>query len=82
MEDTQTPLGEIISWREWHSRPGADRLFPSLPSLRWFIDQNKRLLIERGALVLLRGQWHFVEPKAKETMLELMRAKALEQVAI
>lgn len=81
MEEIKTPLGDIISWRDWHSRPGADRLFPSLPSLRWFIDQNKRLLINRGALVILRGQWHFVEPQAKETILELLKAKALEQVS-
>ena len=81
MEETQTPLGDIMSWREWYSQPGADRLFPSLESLRWFINQNKVELIERGAMVRLRGQWHFVEPNAKQAMLELLRAKAMEQVA-
>lgn len=81
MEEKQTPLGDIMSWREWYSRPGADRLFPSLESLRWFINQNKVELIERGAMVRLRGQWHFVEPNAKQAMLALFREKAMEQVA-
>ena len=81
METQQTPLGDIQSWREWYSQPGADRLFPSLESLRWFINQNKTHLIESGAMVRLRGQWHFIEPQFKEVLMGIMRAKALEMAA-
>lgn len=38
----------------------ADRIevFPSGPSLDWYVRCHKPALIEAGALLLIRNQWH------------------------
>ena len=55
----------------WH---GAHRdLFPSEPSLRWFMRRHRDALVTQGALLKLRGSW-FVDSRAMTRLLpELLK---------
>lgn len=66
-------LESLVYWRDWHKREDAQRLFPSIHSLEWFMRNNEAALIASGAMVLLRQRWHFVTPDIDAVMLAIVR---------
>ena len=74
---TQNSLSAVENWREFHKSTDGKRLFPGLESLRWFIRENRDSLIQAGALVKIRGQWHLVRPEFDDAVIRTLREKAL-----
>ena len=73
---TFIPLfGDEGSWLS-----GNRHLFHSEQSLRWFLKRNDLRLIQADALVLIRAQWHVVEPKFSQALAEIFKSEALRAV--
>lgn len=75
--ETQKTLSAVENWRDFQQTPDGKRLFPGLESLRWFIRENRDHLIQAGALLKIRGQWHLVRPEFDEAVIRTLRDKAL-----
>lgn len=71
--EKSTGLESLVYWREWHKRDEAQRLFPSIHSLEWFMRSNEEALIASGAMLLFRQRWHFVVPEIESVMLAIVR---------
>lgn len=70
----QSPsLAGLRNWKEWQQSDEGLRLFPTHYSLLWFIRQHEAELIESGAMLKMRNQWHFVMPIFEQTVLEILR---------
>lgn len=66
MDTTQlSTLRKLAEYRQTRTH-----VFPSDSALQWFVRQNRDALVEAGALVMLTGQWHAVEPKFDAFVLE------------
>ncbi len=68
-------LTKLRSWKEWQQSEDGARLFPGPYSLLWFIRQNEEKLVQSGAMVKMRNQWHFVFPAFEEAILEILWQK-------
>ena len=78
MESTfSQTLSAVQNWRDFQKSPEGVRLFPGLESLRWFIRQHGDDLLKAGALIKIRGQWHVVRPEFDQSVIQLMRTKAI-----
>lgn len=75
--DSLKSLSSVENWRDFLNTPDGKRLFPSLESLRWFIREHRDTLIEAGAIIKIRGQWHLVRPEFDDSVIRALRAKAL-----
>ena len=70
----ESPIfADLRNWREWQKSEEGLRLFPTHYSLLWFIRQHEAKLIESGAMVKMRNQWHFVMPAFEKTVLGIVR---------
>jgi hypothetical protein len=54
-------------------------VFPSVPSLNWFIRQNRDELVERGALVEIAGCKQVNAPIMDDVVLEVGKRRAAER---
>lgn len=70
-------LSNVENWRDFQQSPDGKRLFPGLESLRWFIRENSNELVQAGALIKIRGQWHVVRPEFDAAVIDTMRRKAI-----
>ncbi len=75
--EAQKTLSAVENWRDFQQTPDGKRLFPGLESLRWFIRENRDRLIQAGALLKIRGQWHLVRPEFDDAVIRTMREKAM-----
>ncbi len=57
------------------------RIFPTESSARWFLRQHARELVERGAVLRLRGRWHAVMPRFEREALRLVRETTARAVS-
>jgi hypothetical protein len=70
------PLVAVKGSRGKSFQASAAHLFPSEPSIRWFVRRHRIRLVESGALVKLRGMW-FVDLTAWDAVFPtLLRADA------
>lgn len=76
-----TPLENMIGWRTFQKSPEGQRVFPSAESLRWYLRNNEKPLVEKGAVVKLRGQWFLVRPEFDQAVFDLAAEKARSQFA-
>jgi hypothetical protein len=73
---TLVPLTAVQGYRGKSFQALRANIFPSEPSIRWFVRRHKAALVKAGALVMLRGRWH-VDPSAWDSVLpRLLRADA------
>lgn len=81
--DTQAhkTLSAVENWRDFQQTADGKRLFPSLESLRWFIRENRDQLVQAGALIKIRGQWHVVRPEFDAAVVDTLRKKAISGLA-
>ncbi len=77
--DTQAhkTLSAVENWRDFQQTADGKRLFPGLESLRWFIRENRDQLVQAGALIKIRGQWHVVRPEFDAAVVDTLRKKAI-----
>jgi len=82
--DTQAhkTLGAVENWRDFQQTADGKRLFPGLESLRWFIRENRDQLVQAGALIKIRGQWHVVRPEFDAAVVDTLRKKAIAGLAV
>jgi hypothetical protein len=69
------PLYGVDSWRERNSH-----LFISDRALRYIVDQNRRALVEAGALVVIGGRYAAVLPAFDQMILEIASQAAGERI--
>lgn len=75
-----TTLDNLIGWRCFQKSPEGQRVFPSAESFRWYLRNNEKELVDRGAVVKLRGQWFLVRPTFDQTVIELATLKARTEI--
>ncbi len=82
--DTQAhkTLSAVENWRDFQQTADGKRLFPGLESLRWFIRENRDQLVQAGALIKIRGQWHVVRPEFDAAVVDTLRKKAIAGLAV
>ena len=56
-------------------RAQREHLFPSLSSFQWWLRTNRRLAIEAGALLLVRGRYH-VQPDKMDSCIAVAGEQA------
>lgn len=74
-------FADLRNWKEWQKSEEGLRLFPTHHSLLWFIRQHEAELIESGAMVKMRNQWHFVMPDFEKAILDIARQKVAKVIA-
>ena len=82
MEVTTQSLDRLQNWREFQQSNEGKRLFPCLGSLSWFLRQHRQELMRSGGLVKIRGQWHVVRPEFDDAVINVLQAKALNQLVV
>lgn len=75
-----TSLENLIGWRCFQKSPEGQRVFPSTESFRWYLRNNEMALVDRGAVVKLRGQWFLVRPTFDQAVIELATLKARAEI--
>jgi hypothetical protein len=53
----QTQVAQLMLRTEY--REQRQHIFPSQPSLDWFVRKHRAGLVEAGALLMLTGRWFF-----------------------
>jgi hypothetical protein len=66
--------GSLAPLEAYAARPGA--LFPSVPSLRWAIRENRERFAKAGALVILRGRIFLDVERFEREAVEIGRSVA------
>lgn len=76
----QATLNNLIGWRCFQKSPEGQRVFPSAESFRWYLRNNEKELVDRHAVVKLRGQWFLVRPTFDQAVIELATLRAGSEV--
>jgi hypothetical protein len=66
-----TILSNIQSKSEFLETPEGKSLFGSENALNWFERNHKKILVDSGALIKVRGSWYRDRPKYDEKVLEI-----------
>jgi hypothetical protein len=56
MESAASELEPFVTLAEYRAQ--RERFFPSPGALEWFCRENRTLLLDAGALVIIRGRLH------------------------
>ncbi|QWE17538.1 hypothetical protein [Polynucleobacter sp. AP-Nino-20-G2] len=78
MEDIS--LKNIQSRSEFLKTPEGKKLFGSSNALDWFERVNRKLLVEAGVLIKVRGGWYRIRPAYDAKVIEIARQLARKQV--
>ena len=73
------PLFGTASWQTEHA--GQPHGFSEAGG-RHFFHLHKKRLVEEGAVTLLRGQWHVIEPKFSEVRMQIAAEQARRMVGV
>lgn len=75
------PLAEYIDLRTLCGLPEVQSFFPSVGSARWFIDQNRKKLIDAAAVVIVAGRLMIHPESFQRTVIEIGREVAMAKLA-
>ena len=78
MEDVS--LSNIQSKSEFLETPEGKRLFGTTNAIDWFERVNRKLLVESGVLIKVRGSWHRIRPAYDMKVIEIAQAIARKQI--
>ena len=68
------PLAQVMSLDEYRAQ--RQRHFPSAGALEWYCRVNKPALVDAGALLKLRGQWHVHAERFDQAVLDIAQASS------
>ncbi len=71
------PLSNVQHWKKFLAE---SELFNNEDSIRWFIRRNEIALVEAGAAIKIRNQWHFVRPVFDELVIRICQGQTREIV--
>jgi hypothetical protein len=71
------PLDKVQHWKKFLAETD---LFEKEDAVRWFIRRNQRELVESGAIIKVRDQWHMVRPKFDEVFIQICQTRAVESL--
>jgi hypothetical protein len=71
------PLDKVQHWKSFLEE---SPLFDKEDAVRWFIRRNQRVLVDSGAIIRVRDQWHFVRPKFDEVFIQICQERAAESL--
>lgn len=63
-----TPISDVVRLGDYRTQ--RVNVFRSPAALEWFVRQHRQALIECGALLMLRGQWHANEQQFDAFVME------------
>jgi hypothetical protein len=71
------PLSRVQHWKAFLEE---SPLFDKEDAVRWFIRRNQRVLVDAGAIIKLRNQWHFVRPAFDEAFIQICQGRAAKSI--
>jgi hypothetical protein len=71
------PLDRVVHWKKFKE---SNDLFDTDNAVSWFIRKNQRVLVDAGALIKVRNQWHFVRPEFDQVFLDICKGRGVESV--
>lgn len=71
----QTTFGNLINWKDFQQTEDGTRIFPTEASIRWFIRVNESALVQRKAILKIRGQWYLARPAFDDVFFEIAANK-------
>jgi neutral trehalase len=73
-------LTTLTNWREWQKTEEGSRLFPTVHSFAWFIRRHEKPLVESGALIKMRNQWHLIPTEFYSAVIDLLRRNTQDRI--
>lgn len=76
----EVSLSNIQSKSEFLATPEGKSLFGTTNAIDWFERVNRKILVESGVLIKVRGSWHRIRPAYDIKVIEIAQHLARKQI--